>query len=184
MSTILAGQVVFYQGEPVEVSAVGVSLATIETEYGKLTVPIKKLKTGRQKKGKPEEVIYPADEVKALVTFLQAAGYTLLVHRCYPEQVDDCIAEYLDWSGEKLPEEAFYKLRDDDGVFPREWRLRFYYSTEAPLFFNLVSTGGNRAGKPVGIVDRAGVVRVSYPSIIGQLVRAGLRVNPRKVVQQ
>lgn len=117
------------------------------------------------------------ESIDAFVQFLEATGYTLIVHVRH-DGLELVEAEYRQWCGEELSGEAIRHY--ENKPVQRQWRLGFTLSnpeTKLPFPVDIMGTTGRRPTvKPRGLIQGKYVV-VYFASIIEELVRAGLRVT-------
>jgi hypothetical protein len=111
-----------------------------------------------------------------LVAQLFRQGYSLYVMVRDDEQHARAEEEYKSWSGEDLPLEHVYLSKRPN--ISREWRLYFKLKPGMFLPFRLAPRGTGRLdgkGTEQGYLGPDNRVDVYWPTIIEQLVRAGLR---------
>lgn len=127
---------------------------------------------------KSVSVTDPTGSAGQMVPELQRRGYSLTLKYKADQYLEQAEKEWEEWTGgEQLGEEC---VKQYDTMYGREWTLVYADPERSmPVFFKIDPMGtheGKRSPEPIGLSQRDRVV-VNYPEIVGELVKAGLRMN-------
>lgn len=147
-----------------------------------LALQIAKQQEEAEKAEKKIPVMLPTGgSYDSFVVLLNNTGYYFDV-RVREDGFETAVDQYLQWSGEELPEEAVYVHTNCDAWTAVEWRILATVPEGEVFPFETAVAGTLGRGHSVGsaLLDNGCRLTINCESIVEQLVRSGLRVRKER----